>query len=197
MGKKAAKRSPKKAPPKRPASRSKKPTRKKQTPDAESPSGFQILTGQAAAARHWGVSVKTIQTWIQNGLPAEPSGRSYQFDLSACNEWVSAYRDADKNSESTKLNEQLKEAKLREQLLKNEKLEREREIAEGNLVPLDEYELFAAELVIEARDQLLNIPKEMRRHLCKKCQKKVVEEMTMVIEHTLQRLAAVEGGPKK
>lgn len=196
MGKKAAKRSPKKATPKRPASRSKKSTRKKQTPDAEPSSGFQILTGQAAAARHWDVSVKTIQTWIQNGLPAEPSGRSYQFDLSACNEWVSAYRDADKNSESTKLNEQLKEAKLREQLLKNEKLEREKEIAEGNLVPLDEYELFAAELVIEARDQLLNLPKEMRRHLCKKCQAKL-DEMRMAIENALQHLAAVKEGPKK
>lgn len=193
MGKKAAKRSPKKATPKRSTSRSKKTARKK-TPE---PERSEILTGQAAAARHWNVSVKTIQAWIQNGLPAEPSGRSYNFDLSACDEWVNVYRDADKNSESTKLNEQLKLAKLKEQQLKNEELERKKEIAEGNLVPLDEYELFASELVIEARDQLLNIPKEMRRHLCKKCQKKVVDEMTMVIEHTLQRLAAVQEGPKK
>lgn len=197
MGKKAAKRSPKKATPKRPASRSKKTPRRKQTPDAEPSSAVEVLAGQAAAARHWGVSVKTIQTWVQNGLPVSGSARKQTFHLVDCEPWVDAYRSERTDGESTKLNEQLKEAKLREQLLKNEKLEREKEIAEGNLVPLDEYELFAAELVIEARDQLLNIPKEMRRHLCKKCQKKVVEEMTMVIENTLQRLAAVEGGPKK
>ncbi|QDT26811.1 Phage DNA packaging protein Nu1 [Gimesia panareensis] len=194
MGKKASKRSPKKATPKRPATRSKKTTRRKTPQKADS---GKMLFGQKEAADYWGRTTKTIQTWMQNGLPATKSGRQCVFDVELCQPWVDAFLSESESSESTKLNEQLKEARLREQLLKNDKLEREKEIAEGNLVPLDEYELFAAELVIEARDQLLNIPKEMRRHLCKKCQKKVVEEMTMVIENTLQRLAAVEGGPKK
>jgi len=193
MGKKAAKRSPKKATPKRSPSRSKKTTRKK-TPGPES---VQVLSGQAAAARHWDVSVKTIQTWIQNGLPAEPSGRSYKFDLNACNEWVSVYRNANKNSESTKLNEQLKLEKLREQQLKNKELQRKELIADEIWVPREEYELFAAECVIEARDQLLNIAKEMRRHLCKKCQGNAVKELQMMIELILERLSMIEEGPKK
>lgn len=196
MGKKSSKRSPRKATSKQqPPKKTRKPAAKKTL--AKTPEDFEVLSGQAAAARHWDVSVKTIQTWIQNGLPATPSGRSYTFDVSDCEEWVSVYRDANKNSESTKLNEQYKTAKLREQILKNEKLEREKEVAEGNLVPLDEYELFAAECVIEARDQLLNIAKEMRRHLCKKCQKNAVAEIQMMVEQILQRLSVIEDGPKK
>ncbi|QDT98032.1 helix-turn-helix domain-containing protein [Gimesia aquarii] len=64
------------------------------------------------------------------------------------------------------------------------------------LISREEYELFAAECVIEARDQMLTLPKEMRRHLCKKCQSKVKEMQTM-IEQTLQRLSEIEEGPKK
>lgn len=195
MGKKSPKRSPRKATSKRPSPKTRKPAAKKAP--VKTPEDSETLSGQAAAARHWDVSVKTIQTWIQNGLPATPSGRSYNFDVSDCEEWVRVYRDANKNSESTKLNEQLKTAKLREQILKNEKLERDKEIAEGNLVPLDEYELFAAECVIEARDQLLNIAKEMRRHLCKKCQKNAVDEIQLMVEQILQRLSVIEVGPKK
>lgn len=194
MGKKSSKRSPRKATSKRPSPKTRKPAAKK--PPAKTPEDSEILTGQAAAARHWDVSVKTIQTWIQNGLPATPSGRSYTFDTADCDPWVTAFRSEKEDGESQKLNEQLKIAKLQEQVLKNEKLEREKQIAEGNLVRLDEYELFAAECVIEARDQLLTIPREMKRHLCKKCQKKT-EEIKKLLEQALQRLAAIEGGPDK
>lgn len=195
MGKKSPKRSPKKATSKRSASQSKKTAKKKAPVQKTEP--VEFLSGQAAAARHWGVSVKTIQTWIQNGLPVSGSARKQSFDLTKCEPWVNAYRSERSDGDSHKLNEELKKAKLREQVLKNEKLEREKEIAEGNLVDLNEYVLFASELVIEARDQMLTVPKEIRRHLCKKCQKKVVQELTMIVEQTLQRLAAVQEGPKK
>ncbi|QDT95540.1 helix-turn-helix domain-containing protein [Gimesia aquarii] len=193
MGKKSAKRSTsprKKATSKRFPSKSKKPATKK------TPEPIKVLYGQKAAAEYWGRSDKTIQTWIANGLPATKSGRKYKFVIEECQPWVDIHFNETESSESKRLNEDLKKEKLLQERLKTKDLERNDQIKDGELLPLEEYELFAAECVIEARDQLLTLPKEMRRHLCKKCQRKV-EELQKMIEQTLERLSAVEEGPGK
>ena len=49
------------------------------------PSGW---VGKAAIARHFGVSVRTIESWLVNGLPhARPSSRMVRFRISDCEEW--------------------------------------------------------------------------------------------------------------
>lgn len=194
MGKKSPKRSPKKATSKRATSKSKKPATKKVP--AKSPELSESLSGQAAAAKHWGVSVKTIQTWVQNGLPISGSARKQIYVLAECDPWVEAYRNQNQDAKSTKVNEELKNEKLLQEKLKTKDLIRNDQIADEQLVSKEEYELFAAEHVIEARDQLLNLPKEMRRHLCKKCQKKL-SEMEKIIEQTLYRLSGIKKGPGK
>ena len=194
MGKKSTKRSPKKATSKRSPSQSKKPATKKGPAKASEPD--DVIYGKAAAAKRWGRSDRTIQTWIQNGMPVSQSGRKYVFDLSVCDPWVESYLSDNETSDSKKLNDQLKREKLKQEILKTEDLERKKQIDKGKLVSREEFDLFAAECVIEARDQFLTVPKEMRRHLCKKCQTKVVE-LQKLIEQTLQRLSVIEEGPNK
>lgn len=194
MGKKSAKRSPSKATSKSPTSKPKKPVAKK--PPAKTPEVSEFLSGQDAAGKHWGVTPRTIQTWVKNGMPVSGSQRKQIFYIAECDPWVEAYRNERLDGDSLKLNEELKREKLKQEVLKSKELERKDLIAEGELVSREEYDLFAAECVIEARDQFLTIPKEMRRHLCKKCQPKV-NEMLKMIEQTLQRLAVIEEGPNK
>ena len=46
------------------------------------------ITGDPAIARHFGVSVRTIESWLVNGLPhARPSSRMVRFRISDCEEW--------------------------------------------------------------------------------------------------------------
>jgi len=129
-------------------------------------------------------------------MPVSGSARKQIFDIELCDRWVEAYRSERLDGDSQKLNEDLKREKLKQEILKSEKLEREKQIAEGNLVSREEFDLFAAECVIEARDQILTVPKEMRRHLCKKCQPKL-DELQKLLYLALQRLAAIEEGPNQ
>ena len=129
-------------------------------------------------------------------MPVSGSARKQIFDIDLCDRWVDAFRSERLDGESQKLNEELKKEKLKQERLKSEDLERKKQIALGNLVSREEFDLFAAECVIEARDQFLTVPKEMRRHLCKKCQSKV-EELQKLIDLTLQRLAVIEEGPNQ
>lgn len=49
------------------------------------PSGW---VGKAAIARHFGLSVRTIEAWLVNGMAqARPSSRMVRFRISDCEEW--------------------------------------------------------------------------------------------------------------
>ncbi|QDT96253.1 Helix-turn-helix domain protein [Gimesia aquarii] len=194
MGKKSAKRSSKRATSKRSTSKTRKTAKKQASVKKTEP--VKCIIGFTAAAERWDVSDKTIQNWIKKGLPVSGTQRKRVFDVSECDAWVASYRDEKADRDSQKLNEELKKEKLLQEKLKRKDLERKDLIADEKLISREEYELFAAECVIEARDQMLTLPKEMRRHLCKKCQSKVKEMQTM-IEQALQRLSEIEEGPKK
>lgn len=77
-----------------------------------------------------------------------------------------------------------------------DRVEREELVARGDLVSRPDYELFAIEVIQGARDELLRLPNECRRHLCKKCQPKVSEIRTL-IEKALNNLAKLPKGPEK
>lgn len=167
--------------------------KKKQKPAPER----QIVSGDQALAKHYGVTTRTIYQWRGDGMPCIDRGRFFDYYLDETDQWVSEKRaEEGGDEEAGSLNKQLKEAKLRIELVEAERLERQEEEARGNILPRDEYELFAAETIQDARDQLLRIPRLMKNHLCSKCQKKVTE-LEKQIKTALEQLAKLPEGPDK
>ena len=78
------------------------------------------------------------------------------------------------------------------QLRKLSQQEREEQEARGNILPLDDYHLFATEVIQEARDSLLRIPRLMKPHLCRKCQTKAAELETLIQSVESNRLPLEE-----
>lgn len=170
---------------------------KKQKPEPVPEPERRIVSGDTALARHYKVSTKTVQNWRGVGLPCIDRGNGFDYDLDETDPWVDAYRaESTPDEEVGSLNRQLKAAKLRAEIAEANRLEREEEEARGNILPRDEYELFATEQIQEARDQLLRIPKLMKPHLCKKCHTKI-QELEKQIKTALERLARLPQGPSK
>ena len=157
----------------------------------------EIVSGDLALSKRYGVSTKTIQNWRGNGLPCIDRGHGFDYDVAETDPWVEAYRLEHADDEkSNSLARQIREAELRQELAKADKAEREEEAARGNILPRDEYELFASETIQNARDQLLRIPRLLRTHLCKKCQPKA-NELEKLIKTALEELAKLPAGPDK
>jgi hypothetical protein len=52
------------------------------------PQAEEAWVGKAVIARQFGVSVRTIESWMRNGLPhSRPSPRMVRFSLKQCDEW--------------------------------------------------------------------------------------------------------------
>lgn len=158
----------------------------------------RIISGDQKLAEHYGVTTKTVYLWRGQGLPAIDRGRGWDYDLDKTDPWVRAMReeDGDESGEAGKLTLEIRKAKLRIEKSEADRLERQEQEARGNILPLDEYRLFAAETIQDARDHLLRIPRQLRTHLCKKCQSKITELETM-IHKSLQQLARLSDGPPK
>lgn len=170
---------------------------KKQKKEPEPVPERRIISGDQALARTYGVSTKTVQNWRGVGLPSIDRGNGFDYDLNETDPWVAAYRtEGDGDEETGSLNKQIKEAKLRIELAEADRLEREEEQARGNILPRDEYELFATETIQNARDQLLRIPRLMKSHLCSKCHKKL-QELEKQIKTALEQLSKLPTGPDK
>lgn len=154
----------------------------------------RLMTGDKDFALHYGVSTRTVQTWRDKGMPCEKTAsRQYVYDLDKTDEWIDAFRATEAN-ESAEIYKQLDEAKLRIDLAKALKLERDIERDAGNVLMRDEWELFASECIIAARDAFIGLTKQFRRHLCKKCQGKL-KELDVLIAKALNRLADIGKGP--
>lgn len=155
----------------------------------------RIVSGDPSLAKHFGVSTRTIYQWRCAGMPCEDHGRYFDYDLDQVEPWVSSYRsEVNDPEEGGSLNRQLKEAKLRVELAEAARLERLEEQARGNILPLDDYQLFATETIQNARDQFLRLPKEMKSHLCPKCQGKLKELESLVL-NILEQLSRLSDGP--
>jgi phage terminase Nu1 subunit (DNA packaging protein) len=159
----------------------------------------RIVDGDKAIAKHYERSTRTIQTWRDNGLPHEPlPPNSYRYDLDLTDPWVAAFSDqSDESPEATEVRHKISLAKLRTELAKAERLEREEKEATGNILPRDEWESFAVELVHVVRGQFLQLSKQARKHMCAKCQKTVPAEIDRLIDKSLQHIARMKDGPKK
>lgn len=144
-----------------------------------------LIQGDRALAAACGVSTRTVYDWRLKGLPYKQDGRGFLYNP----EEVQRFRQTlQKNPETAEeLREEINRAELRIRRASAEKLERENEIASGNLLPLDEYETTLTEIVTEARAQLQNLPKRFANCLCLGCQTRL-KDLTNMIETTLNTL---------
>lgn len=60
------------------------------------------LQGHKAAMDHWGVTGKTVQHWIKEGMPVSGPNNKRIFKLAECEPWVAEYRrqQAEQDTES-------------------------------------------------------------------------------------------------
>ena len=145
-----------------------------------------LIQGDRALAAACGVSTRTVYDWRLKGLPYKQDGRGFLYNP----EEVERFRQTlQKNPETgEELREEINRAELRRLRAIAEKLERENQIAAGNLLPLDEYETTLIEIVTEARAQFQQLPKRFAGCLCESCQSRL-KDLTNMIETTLITLA--------
>lgn len=155
----------------------------------------KLETNKTRAADRLGVTVRTVTTWQKEpGFPDYSSG----YDIAKIKKWAEGRgkKNSQHDDHMRRLEEQSKQERLRIDQLKAEKLEREKQLADGNYLHRDEYEAFAAEQITVARDRLLLIPRELCKFLPKKYHKIVVLEGNKTIEKILRQLSRkLEEGP--
>lgn len=155
----------------------------------------RLISGDQALAKHYDTTTRTVYQWRQDGMPATERDRGWEYDLDLTDEWIAARRTDDRDGLiSAELNHEIKRAKLRIEQAEADRLEREEQEARGNILPLDDYHLFATEVIQEARDSLLRIPRLMKPHLCRKCQTKAAELETLITK-ALEQLGKLHDGP--
>jgi phage terminase Nu1 subunit (DNA packaging protein) len=178
----------------RPAPVTKKPKTKSAPKTAP-----RVIDGDKAFAEHVGKSTRTVQTWRDKGLPHEELGpNKYRYHLDKTEPWIEANSKQDQQSEERqKLKVEREKAKLRADIARALKVEREEQEAQKNILPRDTWEAFAVETIHVARGQLMQIPKQVRRHLCSKCQKSAPVEIEKLITKALHKIAALKDGPSK
>ena len=88
--------------------------------------------------------------------------------------------------------------KLKQAQMQTRAMQRAEAIAEGNILPRDEYTLFIRECIGLARDQLANLPKRLAALASKKDRAKMRDEGERIVRGILDQLAAaLETGPQR
>lgn len=163
------------------------------------PKAERFIDGDKAFSKHVGKSTKTVQNWRDKGMPFEElEPRKYRYHLDQTEPWIQLNGKDDEDSDERKqLRVDREKARLRSDIAKAMKVEREEQEAQGNILPRDVWESFVVELVYVVRGMFLQIPKQSRRHCCSKCAKTVPVEMEKLITKALHKLASVKNGPPK
>ena len=88
--------------------------------------------------------------------------------------------------------------KLKQAQMLTRRMQRDESIAEGNILPRDEYTLFCRECVTLARDQIMNLPKQLAALVAKKDRVRLREEGQRILERVLSQLeASLATGPER
>ena len=152
---------------------------------------------QSEAAAYCGRDERTFRRW-QRQWPFKPEWKTEKgWNVTA----IIAERDrrgltdSEVDGDRKDLRTLLDEEKLAHAEFETRRLEREEQIEIGNLLPRDEYQIFANEIITEARDAFLNIPVEMQKHIPAKHRAKITDELNKQIETALNRLAKLPDGP--
>jgi hypothetical protein len=151
----------------------------------------ESIAGYRALAKRYDVTTKTIQDWINKGLPHHGPTRARTFIPSETDPWINAFRENNSEESNRALQAKLKklEADARRSNCIAERQEREEELAKGNLIPRDEYELAMIEHITIARDQILTLPKLLARIVPKRYHKKLLSEGDRKIRNVLEQLS--------
>jgi phage terminase Nu1 subunit (DNA packaging protein) len=179
----------KKLTPTPPAKKPKAKAKPKAEPKTEPPAKRTIV-GDFELGQHYGVDKKSVYNWRKDGMPATKlPGNKWEYDLDQTDPWVEAKRHTgEPDDELSAIRKEIALTKLRTERAKASSLERENELAEGNVLDREATELKITEVIQSTRDALLRIPTVFHAHLCKKCQPKR-DELKKQIEHALTQLA--------
>lgn len=110
-----------------------------------------VVTTLSEIAEFFGVTVPAVSKWKSN--PGDPMpGRAGRFDLSKIVQWDRRQRDG------SSLSDELKAADIRLKTAQAEAKELENEQARGKLVDIDEVDRWAASILIELRETLMQLP---------------------------------------
>jgi len=146
-----------------------KPTKKRAEPEITA--APETVTGDEGLGAVFSVSARTVQSWRNRGLPCQRDGRSFIFNVEEARKWVDLFRRSTETTTSTpggKIKLSRERAKLRIDRAKAAQAEREELAAGKNILKRDEWELYAIEVVQQARDRLMRLPKMLCRHVPQK-----------------------------
>lgn len=139
-------------------------------------------------------SVRMLTDWLKQGMPgrAGKGGKPGRFPIDEMVVWARENLDdlSPESSEATELVLESKRQKVRQDQLKTENLEIDREERRGNILPRDEWTQFARDAVAVARQQLVSLPRELAGLISDpKLQRTFLDEATKRIKRTLDALA--------
>ena len=140
-------------------------------------------------------SVRMLRDWIKQGMPGKAGqhGSAGNFPIDEMVDWARNNLDDLKpgTDEATLLTLELKRQKSRQEQLKTEDMEQDREERRGNILPRDEHTQFIRDSISIARQQLLSLPKELAGLVSDpKLQRAFLEEATKKVTTALDGLAA-------
>lgn len=147
-----------------------------------------IISSQVKLAKHFGVTSASVRKWKrQPGFPDSNDG----YDTEEISAWLDARgRDSQqKTQQAQQANTLYRVASAKLKKLQADKLERQEQIAQGNILPRDEATLSLKESITITRDRLLSLPKELCRCIPKKYHKALREEGGMMVANILADFA--------
>jgi phage terminase Nu1 subunit (DNA packaging protein) len=130
-----------------------KPSKIKETPPPE-PQNPNILKTQREVAAYFCVTVRSINHWIQEGMPATPDGH---YDLESIKKWKAAREEARKKSPENELSQY--DSRFRK--AKAELAEMELSKRRGELISRDEVHTGWVMRVETIKKALLSLPKTL------------------------------------
>ena len=143
---------------------------------------------QKDAAKVLGVAPRTLRDWAQlDGFPDCSKG----YDLVEVAEWrdTNFRKGSDGDGSPKSVTERLKLEDLRKKKMLNDRIEREDEIALGNILPRDEFRLSVSEIIQVATYRLLTIPKNLCKHVPKKYHRSLQTEGDAEVRKVLAGLS--------
>lgn len=147
-----------------------------------------VIKQQKNAAEQLGITATALRKWQKE--PGFPDCRK-GYDVSKIEKWLN---DRQKKGSQTgdrlqAINTAIKAQKLRIDKSKADRIEDEREIEKGNLIPRDEFEIAVIEQITIARDYIKPIPKLLCKFVPKKYHKKLMAEGDRIVRKTFDNLA--------
>lgn len=124
----------------------------------------------------------TLRKWARQGCPHKKNGRSYEFEIAEVFDW----RIAQESGDNGRLNLGDERAKLA--IEQRMKLERERAVAERELIPAKEVIASMSEEIHRAKSRLLRIPKAIAVAVPRECAREAEAEAKRLINEALAEL---------